>query len=1549
MTSPAMLEWQYRQILAQLEQVALHASDPDCPCSLSAIGEFCLAKHTLLIHSLAAETAPMDPPQQKLLLELSDEALEKHKALKAFACNPQKHGYGDLVKWARTWRKPPPDGKGLEAIYYACSPSAHRKPSRHPDVARLKDSGDGLVEQVTTGRCFTALSPRERRQVKDAATSYSQGGKLTPQRCQQLIEAVVCTAERSERPEAERLNRLAQQFSETQCRASVVAPPKREVKPLPPVVPRPLAKPLKPAPEVRPAPPTRIMPVTPVAPHLLTIGQCDEICRAKGIGVVAGVSHTFALGQNQLTRYEFEYRLAEAESLIASHNSFTFEPNPAYPPELQPRLRARAAPRVQVEKIATNIDPAALLTEFHALDRGAPIVGPDMKVVESGNGRVMGIQLAIVEFPSSWGRYQAALKERVVQFGLTTAQVETMKHPVLVRVRKTEVDRRAFVEECNASPVLAASAIETARADALKITPAMLGYLQVGDDEAVEDALRSVRNAEFVRLFLGKLSPQEQGAVADAKGQLNQDGIRRITMALFLAAFPGDVGLKLAEKFFESTDPTVRNIFNGLVKSLGLLVRADGLAHSGQRSAELTIGPDIALTVAIFADIKKTPGLTVAHYLAQIPMLEKQLNDFQDKMLVEIDKRGRSGKRIAEMFRGYAQIVIDSPPPGQTAMLPKAQMTKEDVFAAALRKAEAVMAEDVARLFSPRRITKQEWGRILKYQLPLPETEEPKEVVAAPPCPPICPVPTQLPTPAPRVKTRYALFPFQAEGVAWLKDRSYALTSSGNIKAKDIDILTAQGWRPISTVTGKTVPEHKWQVSKALSEGKPVPAEVVTPSVRRINFAQFLEENKIPDPGLDHGMLGPSGRISARAEAAAKKRLRAEFERYAEAQREYQRQINAGSIIDPLGRFTPIAKKSPSMIEAEHLEQRAQELRNLAQRGMKPKAYSQKAAGLEAQAMALRGEAKPSPPAPKVAVSRRPVRKLLGAHQISDLGPTDKVVRRGDKTFVIDTQGQRAPVEVQSDKLLPEYVENFKKLTPEQQQRMIAEVKITPFLSEEGRAERLEAFQAKPTPAAAPKPAEAAPSFTSQTRLNITGMQGTRVALAESGITFPTHAPTIAEIVAKLDEVDARLAVVPKRFYRKTEGLRASRETLVRAAYNQSGLSEKQLRAIVQQPGAESAAVKGAIEPTVPVGRARAPQVAPAAEAVRAAPGTITIPGQPYPVKEPSITEKWLNNPLVKSWLEQGWDVVVAPDKSRIAQLQREGYEASSALVGVWIRKTAEAVPAAAPPTSFCWLAAKLAPCNLTEKEVNTALAWKPLRNIIAWAVGLGKPVKLCAVGMVTGTYQLGIDGLDMQEQAEATMKAKTVPNMRRVYTPGREAVYEVRVPVEEETRELTWKPQEVIETRRERAGQPALFEPKPRWCHGVEATAKELDKLIRRVANLKTQIGGVGQKLKAPVQICKGQTELFEKSGGIEHGFPLCLQEGKIVAGPEVSGGPANITVPLRCPGKTKAIGICHEHPSGNLSLSEGDKKAAQAHNLQVMCVTAKGRARCYRMTGKP
>ena len=84
------------------------------------------------------------------------------------------------------------------------------------------------------------------------------------------------------------------------------------------------------------------------------------------------------------------------------------------------------------------------------------------------------------------------------------------------------------------------------------------------------------------------------------------------------------------------------------------------------------------------------------------------------------------------------------------------------------------------------------------------------------------------------------------------------------------------------------------------------------------------------------------------------------------------------------------------------------------------------------------------------------------------------------------------------------------------------------------------------------------------------------------------------------------------------------------------------------------------------------------------------------------------------------------------------------------------------------------------------------------------------------------------------------------------------------------------------------------------------------------------------------------------ERGHSLCERGGVISKGPTVVGTAHSVSIPLRCPKGSKVVGVSHTHPSGDLHLSEQDKKTARTKKLKVVCVKARERVRCYRFRHK-
>ena len=81
---------------------------------------------------------------------------------------------------------------------------------------------------------------------------------------------------------------------------------------------------------------------------------------------------------------------------------------------------------------------------------------------------------------------------------------------------------------------------------------------------------------------------------------------------------------------------------------------------------------------------------------------------------------------------------------------------------------------------------------------------------------------------------------------------------------------------------------------------------------------------------------------------------------------------------------------------------------------------------------------------------------MIRADRISDFEiGRDKVVREGRRCFVIDLKGIRAKIEIEDDLITPEFEANITKLTNDQKHKMIEVIRHTPYLSDEGRMERL--------------------------------------------------------------------------------------------------------------------------------------------------------------------------------------------------------------------------------------------------------------------------------------------------------------------------------------------------------------------------------------------------------------------------------------------------------------------------------------------------------------
>ena len=152
------------------------------------------------------------------------------------------------------------------------------------------------------------------------------------------------------------------------------------------------------------------------------------VAEAKPIEGPAGkeaVLHTPS--QENATRY----RIVEAESLQASHDSFSFGKNPRYPEGVQERnYHSNKNAQAKVIADSQNIKPEMVINTDPTGINGPPQVTPD-GIVLGGNGRSMSLQRAYKIGKGE--KYRKYLEENAAAYGLTKEQFGGMKEPVLVR------------------------------------------------------------------------------------------------------------------------------------------------------------------------------------------------------------------------------------------------------------------------------------------------------------------------------------------------------------------------------------------------------------------------------------------------------------------------------------------------------------------------------------------------------------------------------------------------------------------------------------------------------------------------------------------------------------------------------------------------------------------------------------------------------------------------------------------------------------------------------------------------------------------------------------------------------------------------------------------------------------------------------------------------------------------------------------------------------------------------------------------------------------
>ena len=236
---------------------------------------------------------------------------------------------------------------------------------------------------------------------------------------------------------------------------------------------------------------------------------------------------------------EVQSRIVELDDLITSDK-------PEFDQSLQPRDRAsRKASDVRIQKIAAELDPAQL-GDSRLTNTGSPIVARDM-MVESGNGRTMGLRLAYDQYPESVAKYKEYLQAQ-------GHDITGFKKPVLIRQRISDLtpeQRRQFTVFSNEDIVDRMSTTERAMADAKLMTGAVISTYRGGD-------ISLAQNAKFVRNFIDTaVAPAERNSFVTPKGELSQEGMKRLQSAMLAKAYNDSA---IVQKIMEDQDNDIKTI-----------------------------------------------------------------------------------------------------------------------------------------------------------------------------------------------------------------------------------------------------------------------------------------------------------------------------------------------------------------------------------------------------------------------------------------------------------------------------------------------------------------------------------------------------------------------------------------------------------------------------------------------------------------------------------------------------------------------------------------------------------------------------------------------------------------------------------------------------------------------------------------------------------------------------------------------------------------------------------------------------------------------------
>jgi hypothetical protein len=281
-------------------------------------------------------------------------------------------------------------------------------------------------------------------------------------------------------------------------------------------------------------------------------------------------------------------------------------------------------------------------------------------MVESGNGRVIALRQIKENHPDLWEKYQVALKEKAESLGIDPADLKGIEDPVLVRERThpmTAEERVAFAEEANAPDVAQKTATEKAVNDRQRIPDAGLAEIFIPEDAKPEDIVKAQANYnKIVKPFIDSLSANEKTELMYGKGDLNQEGVRRLVNALFSKAY-GDTGTPVLDNLIGATDlEGAKNLQNGLFQTIGDVAKLNAEVEAGVIPKSLGAADNIMAATNRFIGLRRD-GVYIQEWVRQTEIFD-QVPDVE-KQWIESFATAKSKQQVVEMIREYVKLASD--------------------------------------------------------------------------------------------------------------------------------------------------------------------------------------------------------------------------------------------------------------------------------------------------------------------------------------------------------------------------------------------------------------------------------------------------------------------------------------------------------------------------------------------------------------------------------------------------------------------------------------------------------------------------------------------------------------------------------------------------------------------------------------------------------------------------------------------------------------------------------------------------------------------------